>query len=67
MAENKRLEKSSSDVYKWYTSYRCDLLVNYVSLGIMDTRLVGMTYHANTIQEILWPTRTSRRHYGDAR
>ena len=39
MAEIKRLEKSSSDVYKWYTSYRCDLLVNYVFLGYFGYRI----------------------------
>ena len=37
------------------------------SLGILDTGLVGMNCHTNTIQEILWPKRTSRRYGNNAR
>ena len=51
MAENKKLEKSSSDVYKWYTSYICDLLVNYVFLGYFGYRIgwYELSYKYNAI------------------
>ena len=37
------------------------LLVNKVFFGYFDTRLVGMSCHSNTMQEIQEPERTSNR------
>ena len=67
MTENERL-KSSAQMYIsdiQVIDVVCQLTM--YSLGILDTGLVGMICHTNTIQEILWPKRTSRRYCGDAR
>ena len=50
MERNKRLEKSSTDVYKWCTTYRCDLLVKYVFLGYFGYRIgwYDLSYKYNT-------------------